>query len=98
MSFKSLDKLLNSSGDDPLENLVQRSRDMVELAQVLRRALPSTEAREILAANCRDDGDLVVVCRNSAFAARLRFENERLLHAAQAAGYPVARLKVRVGR
>jgi len=98
MSFKSLDKLLNSNGADPLENLVQRAQQMDALVVRLRHALPGPGSRELLSANIRDDGELVVVCSNSAWAARLRFESATLIAAARQHGHDVVRCSVRVER
>jgi len=98
MSLKKIDKLLNSQGEHPLENLVQRAQQMDDLATALRRQLPAAKADQIMAASLRDDGELVVICDNSAWAARLRFESAALLEAARAEGYDAQRCRVRVGR
>lgn len=98
MTFKSLDKLLNSSEQDPLESLIGRARRMDGLRAHLRQALPEIDPREIVGANCRDGNELVVVCRSSAWASRLRFESDRLLDAARRQGHDVTRCRVRVGR
>ena len=51
-----------------------------------------------VAANIRDDGTLVVLASSSAWAARLRFESERLMAAARGSGKTVLSCSVRVGR
>jgi predicted nucleic acid-binding Zn ribbon protein len=51
-----------------------------------------------VAANVRDDGELVVLCRSSAWASRLRFAADDLLSAARATGAEVTRCSVRVAR
>ena len=98
MSLKKIDKLLNSKGGNTLEDLVQRAQDMDDLALRVRLCLDEPARESVAAANLRDDGELVVVCRSSAWAARLRFESERLIKAARDGGYVVNRCRVRVGR
>ena len=98
MAAKSLEKLLNPNKDGDLADLVRRARDMGELASALIRALPPEEGASILAANVRDDGELVILCRSSAWASRLRFAADALLEAARAQGMEVSRCSVRVGR
>ena len=71
---------------------------MDDLAVCLRSALADKAAEAIVAANMRDGGELVVVCRSSAWAARLRFESERLVKAARSHGHPATHCRVRVGR
>ena len=98
MSLKKIDKLLNSKGGNALEDLVQHAQDMDDLALRVRLSLDGDMRDSIAAANLRDDGELVVVCRSSAWAARLRFEAERLIQAARDGGYKVTGCRVRVGR
>ena len=98
MSLKKIDKLLNSKGGNALEDLVQHAQDMDDLALRVRLSLDGDIRDSIAAANLRDDGELVVVCRSSAWAARLRFESERLMQAARDGGYTVTGCRVRVGR
>jgi hypothetical protein len=98
MTAKSLDSLLNPSKDGDLANIVRRAQDMGELASALMRVLSPEEGASILAANVRDDGELVVLCRSSAWASRLRFSANALLEAAKARGATVSRCTVRVAR
>jgi hypothetical protein len=51
-----------------------------------------------VAANVRENGDLVVIAASSAWASRLRYETETLLKAAQTAGIDAATCRVRVSR
>jgi len=96
MDNEKLDKLLNSNGNEELARLVRQARRLGELTASLSRALPSELAGDILAANVREDGELVVVCRSPARAARMRYESAALLAAARSAGEAVSRLTVRV--
>lgn len=96
MPTDKLDNLLNPNEIGELSALVRRARRLGDLATRLSAALPADLAADVVAANVRDGGELVVVCRTSARAARLRFENETLLAAARSAGEAVDRLTVRV--
>ena len=98
MATKRLENLLNPSKDGDLANIVRRARDMGELATALAGAIPPEEGAAIVAANIRDDGELVVLCRSSAWASRLRFAADDLIAAARATGADVTRCKVRVAR
>ena len=92
-----LQKLLKAGNRGGLEKIVQRAQDMGDLTHRLKRALPPELADELKAANVREDGELVILCHSSAWAARLRFESETLLRAASDAGAKVSRCRVRVG-
>ena len=98
MPAKSLENLLNTNIDGDLGNIVRRAQDMGELASALAHALPPGEGASILAANVRDDGELVVLCRSSAWASRLRFSEDVLLEAARSHGIEASRCSVRVAR
>ena len=98
MSAKRLASLINPLNNGELSNIVRRARDMGELAEALAKALPPDEAASLVAANIRDDGELVVICRSPAWAARLRYEANTLLTAARQHGATVQRITIRVGR
>ena len=98
MSEKRLDSLLQPNDNGGLGDIIRHAREMGDLVQVLQRALPADQGPAIAAANVRDDGELVILATSSAWAARLRFESERLLGAARASGRIVLRCSVRVGR
>ena len=98
MATKSLENLLNPRKDGDLASIVRRAREMGELAAALAGAVPPEEGAAILAANVRDDGELVVLCSSSAWASRLRFATDALLAAARTAGADVTRCRVRVAR
>ena len=55
-------------------------------------------AAAVIAANVRDDGELVVICESPAWASRLRFAADTLLEAAIAHGAAATRCTVRVSR
>ena len=98
MSAKRLNSLINPLNNGELGNIVRRAREMGELAEALAKALPPDEAASLVAANVREDGELVVICRSPAWAARLRYEANTLLTAARQYGATVQRITIRVGR
>ena len=98
MTVKSLENLLNPCKDGDLADIVRRARDMDELASALVGALPADEGASILAANVREDGELVVLCTSPAWASRLRFAADTLLAAARAHGAEASSCSVRVAR
>jgi hypothetical protein len=71
---------------------------MGELTDVLARALPPEQAVGIVAANLREDGELIVIAATSAWASRLRYEADRLLNAARASGIKADVCRIRVSQ
>ena len=98
MPAKRLDNLLNPSTGEGLGDIVRHARDMGRLVGALREALPGEEAEGILAANIREDGELVVLASTPAWAAKLRFETDKLVEAARRTGGEVSSCRVRVSR
>jgi hypothetical protein len=98
MPPKRLDNLLNPNADEGLGSIVRRAREMESLVEALRGALPPDDAAGLAGANLRDDGELVVLAESPAWAARLRFAEERLIEAARKTGATVTGCKVRVSR
>ena len=98
MPTKRLDNLINPSSGAGLGEIVRHARDMGHLVGALRDALPAGEAEGIIAANIRDDGELVVLAATPAWAAKLRFETDKLVEAARGLGAEVSACRVRVSR
>jgi hypothetical protein len=71
---------------------------MGELVGARQQALPEEFAQHVLAANVRDDGELVVLTSSPAWAAKLRFEADALMGAARQSSATVTACKVRVRR
>ena len=97
MTAKSLESLLNPSGDGDLGGIVRKARDLADLTTALKAALPEDLAAGILAVSMRDEA-LVLVCSSSAWAARLRFEEVQVRAAAASAGQTADSVIVRVAR
>jgi hypothetical protein len=98
MTIIRLENLLRPGAGDALEKIVRRAQNMDALTIALRDALPADSADSLLAANLRDDGELVLVCASSAWAARIRFESDTLVAAARKAGLTVAGCRVTVSQ
>lgn len=98
MPAEKLKNLLNLNDNGDLGAVVQRAREMGELTETLSKAIPDTERGAIVAANIREDGELVVICASPAWAARLRYETDTLLKAARDAGVQATACRVRVAQ
>ena len=98
MTIIRLENLLRPGAGDALEKIVQRAQNMEALTIALREALPADSAENLLAANLREDGELVLVCASSAWAARIRFESDTLVAVARKAGLTVAGCRVTVSQ
>ena len=98
MPTTKLKTLLDPSADGDLGDLINRARRMGELTDILASALPDSDRGAIVAANVRDDGELVVICASSAWASRLRYETETLLSAAKDAGISAQTCRIRVSQ
>lgn len=98
MPPKRLENLLKTNADAGLGEIVRRARDLDQLVAALQRLFPEEGSNGIRAANIRDDGELVVLAESPAWAARLRFEADRLIAAARETGATVSSCKVRVSR
>ena len=98
MPSEKLIDLLNPSKDGDLGELIGRARQMGELTGILCKTLTEADRGAIVAANVREDGELVVICASSAWASRLRYEGDALLKAARDAGIDAVRCRVRVSQ
>jgi len=98
MPVKKLENLLNSGTSGTLGELIRTARNMDSLTSALRAALDPEVAGNLLAANVRADGELVVICRSSAWASRIRFEAQALLAAASDAGFNADTVRVSVSQ
>ena len=98
MPSNKLKNLLNPSIDGDLGKLISRAQRMGELTEILASALPESDRNAIVAANVREDGELVVICASSAWASRLRYETQTLLDAAARAGLSAHTCRIRVSQ
>jgi hypothetical protein len=96
MPIIRLDKLLKSGPEGNLRKIIQRAQDMDDLTARLRGKLDEEMAENLLAANIRGNGELVLVASSSVWAAKIRFEGERLMRAASDENIEVTSFRVRV--
>ena len=68
MTAKKLANLLKSGTSGGLDKLVETARNMDVLTTSVRSGLVPELADQVLAANLRDDGQLVIICASSAWA------------------------------
>ena len=98
MAENELKNLLSHCSEGDLGSVIRRARELGELTDALCRALPEDCAGAIIAANLREDGNLVVIAASSAWASRLRYEADTLLEAARNAGLNPVACRVRVSQ
>jgi len=98
MSITKLENLLKSPANKSLDKIIQRAQNMDSLTSALQAGLADELAANLIAANIRDDGDLVLVCSSPAWASRLRFEADLLIDIARKTGTDVSGCVVRVTR
>jgi hypothetical protein len=83
-------------GNPALSALSQAASLRVTLWEAVREALDEPLREQVLACNLRDDGTLVVTTASPAWAARLRFEAERMLDACRERFPGAVRVRVRI--
>ena len=98
MASEELKNLLNPSSGGDLAEIVRRARALGELTGILCKSLPDEYAGAIVAANMREDGELIVIVASSAWASRLRYETDALLAAARDAGLEPSACRIRVSQ
>ncbi len=98
MTIIRLENLLKARDGRTLNKMIQRAQNMDELTTALRAGLAADAGQNLLAANLREDCDLVLVCASSAWASRLRFESETLMEVARKTGRTVNSCKVTVSQ
>jgi len=98
MTITRLEDLLKTGAGGTLDEIIQRAQNMDELTTALRAELPGDAGENLLAANLREDGELVLVCASSAWASRLRFESDKLIEVARKAGLDVKTCRVAVSQ
>jgi hypothetical protein len=98
MTIIRLENLLKARAGSTLNKIIRRAQNMDELTTALRAELAADAGQNLLAANLREDGELVLVCTSSAWASRLRFESDTLMEAARKTGRTVNSCKVTVSQ
>ena len=98
MSAKHIGDLLKPNDNGGLAATLKRTQRIAELTSVLSAALGGEAGASIVSASVDDSRVLHVKTSSSAWAARLRFDSDKLLAAASDGGWPASSLKVQVGR
>ena len=98
MSIIRLENLLKSGSGGALEDMVQTAQYMDELTSLLQKELDPDLAVNLCAASLRDSGELVLIASSSAWAAKLRFETEKILEIARRSGATVKSCRVSVSK
>ncbi len=98
MTIIRLENLLKAGGGGTLDKIIQRAQQMDELTTALRAELPADAGENLIVANLREDGELVLVCASSAWASRLRFESDKLMQVARKTGLTVRSCRVSVSQ
>lgn len=83
--------------DSPLGALARAASSRLDLADCVRKQLPADLATAIVTCNLRPDGTLVVTAASPEWAARLRFEADRILSGCRADWPAAGRVRFRVG-
>jgi hypothetical protein len=92
---KSLSQLLESSGSS-LARLATTAQQKIALSEHIRNGLAPDIGAEVLHCSIDVDGILTVRASSPEWAARLRFENERLLELSREIDPATTSIKVRV--
>ena len=98
MTIIRLENLLKTGAGGTLDEIIQRAQNMDALTTALRAELPADAGENLLAANLRENGELVLICSSSAWASRLRFESDKLIAAARRAGLTINHCRVSVSQ
>ena len=98
MTIIRLENLLKARAGGTLSKIIQRAQNMDALTTALQAELPADAGQNLLAANLREGGELVLVCTSSAWASRLRFESDKLMEAARKTGRTVNSCRVTVSQ
>ena len=98
MTIIRLENLLKPGAGGTLDKIIQRAQNMDELTTALRAELPADASHNLLAANLRDDGELVLICASSAWASRIRFASDQLIEVARKLGLTVNGCRVSVSQ
>ena len=98
MTIIRLENLLKTGAGGTLDKIIQRAKNMDALTMALQAGLPPEAGQNLLAANLRENGELVLICTSSAWASRLRFESDELMDVARKSGLTVTSCKVSVSQ
>ena len=79
MSFTKLKTILNSKGNDTLDGLLQRVKDIQKLQNIVVENFDKETASHITGCNIDDGGKLTILCDSGSWQSKIRFAQETVL-------------------
>ena len=80
MSFIKLKTILRSKGNDTLDNLLQRVKDIQRLQHIVMESFDRETASHIAGCNIDDGGKLIIFCDSGSWQSKIRFSQETVLN------------------
>ena len=79
MSFTKLKTILNVRGNNTLDNLLQRVKDIQKLQDIVVGSFDKETASHIAGCNIDDGGKLIILCDSGSWQSKIRFSQETVL-------------------
>ena len=79
MSFIKLKTILRSKGNDTLDGLLQRVKDIQKLQDIVIENLDEETASHITGCNIDKGGKLTILCDSGSWQSKIRFSKETVL-------------------
>ena len=80
MSFTKLKTILNVRGNNTLDNLLQRVKDIQRLQHIVMESFDRETASHIAGCNIDDGGKLTILCDSGSWQSKIRFSQETVLN------------------
>ena len=80
MSFIKLKTILRSKGNDTLDNLLQRVKDIQKLQDIVGECFDKDTASHISGCDIDDGGKLIILCDSGSWQSKIRFSQETVLN------------------
>ena len=80
MSFIKLKTILRSKGNDTLDNLLQRVKDIQKLQDIVMESFDRETVSHITGCNIDDGGKLTILCDSGSWQSKIRFSQETVLN------------------
>ena len=80
MSFTKLKTILNVRGNNTLDNLLQRVKDIQRLQHIVMKSFDRETASHIAGCNIDDGGKLIILCDSGSWQSKIRFSQETVLN------------------
>ena len=79
MSFTKLKAILNNKGNDTLDNLLQRVKDIQKLQDIVGECFDKDTASHISGCDIDDGGKLTILCDSGSWQSKIRFSQETVI-------------------